>query len=131
MSKLRQRLAREPYRIALEGWRALERGDVDEADRALARSLALDASNVVTRYRYAQLLIAQGRDRDALVQLERVLAASAKPSPVVRANALFDSAQIVARLGDLGRAKALYREASHVFGADRIITERAAKLAQQ
>lgn len=96
-ASLRQRLARRPYRVALEGWRALQRGDLDAADGAFARSLALDPS--------------------------------AKPSPVVRANALFDSAHLIERRGDRTRAKALYLEASHVFGADRIVTERAAHLA--
>ncbi len=128
--RMRQRLLHEPYRIGLQAWRAFEKGDLAAADRGFTQSLTLDPSNPVTRYRYAQLLIAQGDDPRALDELDRVLSASAKLSPVVRANALFDSAHLVARRGDQIRAKTLYVEASRVFGADRIVTERAAQLAR-
>ncbi len=131
LTKMRQRLGREPFRVALEAWRAFERDDLGNAESLFTQALSLDPTNAVTRYRYAQLLVAQGRDQLAAEELDRVLAASARLTPVVRANALFDSAVIAARRGDRARAKTLYRDASHVFGADRSVTLRAAQRARE
>ena len=51
------------YRLSLEGWRALERGGLTEAARALSESLALRPADQVTRYRQARLLEAQQHRR--------------------------------------------------------------------
>ena len=63
------------YRLSIEGWRALERGDLTTAARALARSLALRPDDQVTRYRQARLLAAHnddlGRHRDVRERDER------------------------------------------------------------
>jgi tetratricopeptide (TPR) repeat protein len=128
--RMRERLAHEPYRIALQGWRAFERGDLVGADRMFTQSLLADPSSPVTRYRYAQVLMADGRDTRAVEELDRVLAMTTTLSPIVRANALFDRAHLAERRGDRTRAQTLYLEASRVFGADRTITERAARLAR-
>lgn len=126
LPRLRQRWTREPYRTALEGWRAFERGDLVTADRALTQALTADPANSVTRYRYAQLLLAQHDDDRALRELQRVIAPSTRAPAVTRASALVDAAQLMERRGDRARARAFYLDASHVFGADRALTDRAA-----
>lgn len=123
---MRRRLARAPYRLGLAAWRAFERGDRAAAERDFTQALATDPSDATMRARYAQLLIAQGRDAQALDELTHVLSTTMRLSPIVRANALFDSAAIVERRGDRTRARALFLEASRVFGADRRVTDRAA-----
>jgi Tfp pilus assembly protein PilF len=128
---MRQRLAREPYRLALEGWRAFERGDRPHATRALTQALAADPANAVTRYRFAQLLLDEHDDIRARRELERVIDPSVKAPPVTHAAALVDLAQMMERRGDRTRAKALYLDAARVFGADRALSMRAAERARE
>lgn len=130
LPRMRQRLSREPYRLALEGWRAFERGDRAHATRALTQALTADPANTVTRHRFAQLLIDAHDDTRARRELERVIDPSMKASPVTRAAALVDLAQLMEHSGDRVRAKALYLDASRVFGADRALSARAAERAR-
>jgi hypothetical protein len=113
------RLASAPYRLSLEGWRSLERGDLDHASRALTESLAQAPRDPVTQYRYAKLMFAQGRDDDALVVLAEIHKRHDTTPPTIYALACVDAARVKERQGDVDTAIALYRSATTVFGGDR------------
>jgi tetratricopeptide (TPR) repeat protein len=106
------------YRLSIEGLRALERGDLAGAARALTQSLALKPGDPVTRYRHAQLLLAEKKDTEALVELEAVIKTRATTAPTVYASACVDAARLYERQRSPARAIELYRIARGVFGAD-------------
>ena len=108
--------AAEAYRLSLEGWRALERRDLDQAEASLARAVELAPRDVVARYRYARVLEAR-KDERARDALEQVIAAPIVPA-IVLASALVDYAQMIERAGDRARALALYRDAARIVGAE-------------
>jgi hypothetical protein len=113
------------YRLALEGWRALEAGDVDRAWTRLDEARALDPASLVTRYRRARALIARGAGGEALIELDEILLARPPAAPHVRILALLDAAALTERFGQIDRARALYEQASRVEGADRELRDRA------
>lgn len=127
---LRKRLTREPYRLALEGWRALERGDLDVAMSRLARSVALDPADAVARYRYAKVLVARHDLTAARAELERTLGGKATPA-VTRCAAHFDLARLLADQGDHTGALQHYDAAAQVFGADPRVKHAAAREAER
>ena len=106
------------YRLSIEGWRALERGDLAAAERALEQSLALRPRDPVTRYRQAKLLHAQKDPARALKVLEAIAAARGATPATVYAAACVDAARLLEQRGDRARAIDLYRTARSVFGAD-------------
>jgi tetratricopeptide (TPR) repeat protein len=108
----------EAYRLSLEGWRALERGDIGAAARALDRSLMLRPDDPVTRYRQARLLVAQRDETRALAVLEALAGARATTPPTIYADACVDAARLHEERGATDRAIELYRDARTVFGAD-------------
>jgi len=108
----------QAYRLSLEGWRALERGDLAAADRAIDRSLALRPDDPVTRYRQARLLEAQGDETRALAVLEALAVARATTPPTIYADACIHAARLHEQRGATDRAIELYRDARTVFGAD-------------
>jgi tetratricopeptide (TPR) repeat protein len=110
--------AAESYRLSLEGWRALERGAIDDAAAALERSLAVAPDDTVARYRYARVLEARGRSAQAQEELERVIAARPAAPAIVLASALTDCARLLERNGERDRALTLYRYAIDVVGGD-------------
>lgn len=126
-SRARARLRRESYRVGLEGWRAFERGDLEQASMRLARSLQLDSRDAVARYRYATVLAARGELADARAQLERVLAPGTATPPVTAAAAHFDLARLLHDNGDRTGAVAHFDAASHTFGADPRVRATAAR----
>jgi tetratricopeptide (TPR) repeat protein len=107
----------EAYRLSLEGWRALERRDLESAEAALTRAVELDPRDVVIRYRYARMLEARRDTAHAREALEQVIAAPIVPA-IVRGSALVDYAQMLERSGDRTRALSLYRDAARVVGAE-------------
>jgi tetratricopeptide (TPR) repeat protein len=109
--------AADAYRLSLEGWRALERRDLESAEASLARAVDLAPGDVVARYRYARVLKARKDDAHARDALEKVIAASIVPA-IVLASALVDYAQMIERDGDRARALALYRDAARIVGAE-------------
>ncbi len=121
------RAAAAAYRLSLQGWRALERGDLDDASRAIEASLALHPRDPVTRWRQARLLQALGEDEEALAILEAIVGARAATPPIVYADACLDAARAHEFRGDRARAIELYRVAQGVFGADRRTTDAAAR----
>lgn len=118
LKRISQRLADPAYRLSLEGWRALERGDLDQAGRALRESLALRPRDPVTRYRQARLLIARRDEAAALPILDALTRERTTTPSVFYANACVDAARIYLQRGDRTRAIELYATATGVFGAD-------------
>ncbi len=114
------------YRLSLEGWRALERGDAGQAEPLLARAVALAPGDAVARYRHARALEARGEHRRAREELDRVTAAPAAPA-IVRASALVDLAAALERAGDRTRALATYRDAARIVGGDPRAREQATR----
>jgi predicted Zn-dependent protease len=112
------RMSDPAYRLSIEGWRALERGDLASAARALTQSLALKPGDPVTRYRHAQLLLAQKNDAEALAGLEALINARSTTPPTIYASACVDAARLYERQRAPARAIELYRIARGVFGAD-------------
>jgi len=105
------------YRLSIEGWRALERGDTAAAAQSLDRALALAPADQVTRYRRARLLLAQRNDTAAIDVLESVIASPGTP-PHVYAAACLDAAQAYERQGGTMRAIELYELTVAAFGVD-------------
>ncbi len=125
---LRERVdsqAAAAYRLSIEGWRALERGDLSDAEHAIEQSLALRPRDPVTRYRQARLLAAQKDEAGALHVLEAIAAARGATPPTVYATACVEAARLLERRGDRTRAIDLYRTARGVFGADQRTKEAA------
>ena len=111
------RMKAPAYRLSIEGWRALERGDTAAATQALDRSLALAADDQVTRYRKARLLLALRSERAAIEALEAVIASPRTP-PHIYAAACLDAAQAHERQGTIARAVELYELTVAAFGVD-------------
>ena len=107
------------YRLSIEGFRALQRGDLDGADRLLTQSLTTRPRDPVTRYRRALLLQQRGDDPGALAVLDPLLVTRDGVPPTIYAGACMDAARIHEVQGTLAQAAALYRTAISVFGIDR------------
>lgn len=106
------------YRLSIEGWRALERGDLEHAAEAIQQSLALRPRDAVTRYRQSRLLQAQKNEAGALAVLDAIIASRAATPPTIYAWACVDAARLLEHQGARTRALDLYRTAIGVFGAD-------------
>ena len=107
------------YRLSLEGLRALERGALGDAARAITRSLALRPDDPVTQYRHAKLLLAEKQDEEALVVLATIHKRHEETPPTFYTLACVDAARVHERLGSRQIALDLYRAATTVFGGDR------------
>jgi len=106
------------YRTSLEGWRALERGDLRAAAPLIAQAVALRPADPVVRYREAKLLIAMRDDGGAQRALDRVLSGRPDAAPTIYAAACVESAAIAERQHNPARAIEYYRRAEQTFGAD-------------
>jgi tetratricopeptide (TPR) repeat protein len=107
----------EAYRLSLEGWRRFEDNELPEAEAALERSLALNGSDPVARYRLGRVLEAQQDEAGAVAQFEQTIrGAAACPAPILGA-AYLDAARLSEQLGLRDQALAYYRTASSLFGA--------------
>jgi hypothetical protein len=109
--------AAEAYRLSLEGWRALQRGDLDQATVKLERARTLGPGNPATALRLASLLAARGRDGDALAAYERVAAMQPAPPPIVLAPACLEAGRLLEAAGNRERAVEMYRRAFLMRGA--------------
>ena len=118
LQKALDRLRDPAYRSSLDGWRALQRGALDEAGAALARALALRPGDPVTLYRQARLLVARRDDAAALPVLDSITRARETTPPTFYADACLEAARIHEARGDRARAVELYATARGVFGAD-------------
>jgi tetratricopeptide (TPR) repeat protein len=115
------------YRLSLEGWRAFQRGALTQADTLLGQALMLTPTEGTTRYRRAQLLMAQGHDDAALADLEMVLLVPDTTPPVHVAAACLDAARLHEARHDTTRAIELYHLAHDAFGADQRTVESATR----
>jgi len=107
------------YRLSLEGWRALERGSLDDAARLLEQARALRPDDLVTTFRRARLLVAQRNPRAALPLFEQ--AATARPGtlpPAIQGYALIDAATLLEESGAPARAIEYFTRVTALFGAD-------------
>jgi tetratricopeptide (TPR) repeat protein len=105
----------EAYRLSLEGLRALERGDVQDALRRLTQSVRLNPVDPVARFRYAQALDASGDRAAAETHLAALSAATNVPA-VAHSAVLVAYAAMRERAGDHERALDLYRRARDTTG---------------
>jgi tetratricopeptide (TPR) repeat protein len=117
--------AANAYRVSLEGWRALERGDAAQAEAKIAQALQLAPGDSVVRYRHAQALIARGNRQSAREELQKVIAAQPAAPPVVLASAYVSCAQLLEAAGDRNGARVLYQSADKIIGGDPAARERA------
>lgn len=115
------------YRLSIEGWRALERGSLDDASRALGQSLALRPRDQVTRYRLARLHATRGDEVAALEALEQVIEAGAATPASFLAAACLDAARLHERRNRHARAIELYRMARTIEGARATTRDAAAR----
>ena len=113
------------YRLSIEGWRALERGALADASRAITQSLALRADDPVTRYRQARLLLAERHDAAALDVLDALVSSRSATPPTIYASACVEAARLHEQRGSIALAIDLYRRALTVFGADQRTKESA------
>jgi tetratricopeptide (TPR) repeat protein len=107
----------EAYRLSLEGWRRLQRGEVAQAAEALARAQEAGPADPVLRYRIGRLRLAQGRPDEALAEFERVVAQRPSAPPTVLAASFLDAARLIEPRGDRPRAIDFYRRAAAQHGA--------------
>jgi tetratricopeptide (TPR) repeat protein len=108
----------EAYRTSLVGWRAFERGALDEADAALGQAASLAPRDQVIRVRRARIQQARDDATSALRAYDAIIAARPGASPIALAAAYAWSAEVFEARGDLQTARARYRSATHVFAAD-------------
>lgn len=113
------------FRRSLDGWRALERGDLAGARRALEEAIALAPDDMVARYRYARVLLADRRVDDALAAFAEVHRRRDQTPDEFYLRACVEAAGIHQRLGAVRIATDLYRTALTVSGGDRRLKDRA------
>jgi len=115
------------YTLSLAGWRAYERGALDDAARALDRSLSLRPGDPVTTYRRGCVHRARGEMERALALFGRVIAARPVAPAVFLARAYVERAQLLESSRDRTGALESYRNATRVFGAEARTKQTAAR----
>ena len=106
------------YRMSLDGWRLLERGERTRALATLTRAAELAPQDAMIRARLGRALAAAGQTDRALEVLNGVIASrDTAPAPAVSA-AYYWSGALFERRHDLHAAAQRYREATRVFGGD-------------
>jgi hypothetical protein len=108
----------QAYALSLAGWRAYERGALDDAARALDRALTLRPGDPVAMFRRARVHRACGETDRAIILFGRVIAARPVAPPVFLARAYVERAALLESSDDRAGAIESYRNASRVFGAD-------------
>jgi Tetratricopeptide repeat len=107
----------EAYRLSLDGWRRLERNDVQGAADALQTSLGLNGADPVAHYRLGRVHQARKDDAAALAQFEHAIHGARNcPAPIL-GNAYLEAARVLERLGRQPQAVSYYRTAMTLFGA--------------
>ena len=85
----------QAYRLSLDGWRALERGEPAAAVTSLARATTLAPGDAVMAYRYARALAATGDRAGARRWLERVVQSKAAVPAFALSAACVDLAALI------------------------------------
>jgi tetratricopeptide (TPR) repeat protein len=107
----------EAYRLSLQGWRRLERKDLEGASEALERALELGDRSPVTRYRYGRVLQARRDDAAALAQFDLAIKdAKLCPAPIL-GEVYLEAARLHERGGNREQALSWYRVTAALFGA--------------
>jgi tetratricopeptide (TPR) repeat protein len=117
----------QAYAISLAGWRAYERGALEEAERALDRALAMRPGDPVAMFRRAHLHQARAETDRALTLFGRVIAARPVAPAVFLARAYADRGALLESSDDRAGAIESYRNASRVFGGDAHTRQHAAR----
>jgi tetratricopeptide (TPR) repeat protein len=99
------------YRLSIDGWRALARGNSADAVSMLARAVSLTPDDPVATYRYSRALQANGDPAAAQSMRDRVLNARPAAPAIVLAAAYVDAAAIYERDGVRERAIECYQRA--------------------
>lgn len=107
----------DAYRLSLQGLRRFERNDLAGATASLERSLALNPSEPVTRYRMGRVLQASTEEAAALAQFELAIRHAKSCPPPVLGMAYLEAARVHERTGRREQALSYYRIASTLFGA--------------
>ena len=116
----------EAFRLSLQAWRLLQRGDLDQAQPLMARALALNPGDPVIEFRSAKLLSARGLPDAALESFERVIQAHAASPATFRAEACLEAGRLY-ESRSLERAAAMYRSAARTEGASQETREAATR----
>ena len=106
------------YRTSLSGWRAYERGALDEASALLARARSAAPDNAMIEVRLARVRQARHETDAALAAYDRVIAQRPEAPPIALSAAWEWSAELVEARGQIDAARARYRSATRVFGGD-------------
>lgn len=121
----------EAYRLSLEGWRALGRGDRAAGAAALGRARALAPADPMIAFRHARAIHEQGDVSGARAELERLLQPREDVPPIVIASACVEYAGLLERAGERVRAITLYRRAADTVGGDLAAREQARAAARR
>jgi hypothetical protein len=108
----------QAYALSLAGWRAYQRGALEDAERGLDRALALRPGDPVTLFRRACVHRARAETERAITLFRRVIAARPVAPPVFLARAYIERAALLESSADRAGAIESYRNASRVYGAD-------------
>jgi tetratricopeptide (TPR) repeat protein len=107
----------DAYRTSLLGWRAYERGALDQAWDLLARARRAAPDDAVIAVRAARVAAAR-HDDGALAAFDAVIGRRATAAPIAISAAYEWSAELLESRGDLDGARARYRAATGVFAGD-------------
>jgi tetratricopeptide (TPR) repeat protein len=107
----------EAYRLSIEGWRHLQRGELGAAAESLGRSAALNPGDPVTRFRLALLSLARNHGQDALAAFEGIVAARPAPPPTILASSCVEAGRLLEGAGNRARAIEMFQRATRVRGA--------------
>lgn len=108
----------EAYRSSLEGWRALERGDVPHGLATLTRARSLAPRDATIAYRLARALVASGELVRARAALEEVVDRGERVPAVVMAAASVELGALLERSREPSLAIARYERAMSIVGSD-------------
>jgi tetratricopeptide (TPR) repeat protein len=106
------------YRTSLSGWRAYERGALDEGSALLARAASDAPGDAMIEVRLGRVRQARHETDAALAAFDRVIARRSSASPIALSAAWAWSAELLEARGDTDAARTRYRAATHVFGGD-------------
>jgi hypothetical protein len=109
--------AADAYRMGLQGWRHVQRGELEQAAPLLTRARELDPTDPVIEFRYAKLLAARDESEDALQSFERVIGWVPAAPPTFRADACLEAGRILEEQKQFSAAAERYRAASRMAGA--------------
>ncbi len=119
--------AAQAYGLSLTGWRAFERGALEQAARALAGAATAAPGDTMIRVRLARVRAARTEIEPALAEFDRIIAMRSQAGPAALGSAYFWSAELLEQQGRKDVALARYRAVGRIFGTDSRLTAAAAK----